>query len=72
MDMHTLLVRAGWSLLTVTLPYALARHWLRRIRADRRADDMQSKLARQQVLADIVQSARKRGERIDLPADWQG
>lgn len=71
MDMHTLLVRAGWSLLTVTLPYAIARHWLRRIRADRRTDEMQSKLARQQALADIVHSARQRGERVELPADWQ-
>lgn len=70
MNIHALLVGLGWSLVTVTLPYALARAWLRRIRADRRAGDVQSKLARQQAIADIVQSARQRGETVDLPAGW--
>ena len=58
------------GLLFVTLPFAIARLWLRRIGERRRAYDDAERSVRLQALADAATSAKARGEAFVPPPGW--
>ncbi len=58
------------GLLFVTLPFTVARLWLRRIGDRRRAYEAAERSVRLQTLADASVAATQRGERFVPPAGW--
>ena len=58
------------ALLFVTLPFTVARIWLRRIGERRRAYDAAERSVRLQALAEASVAATRRGERFIPPAGW--
>ena len=58
------------GLLFVTLPFTIARLWLRRIAERRRAYAEAERSVRLQALADASISARARGEAFVPPPGW--
>ena len=58
------------GLLFVTLPFTIARLWLRRIGERRRAYDDAERSVRLQALADAATFARARGEAFVPPPGW--
>jgi hypothetical protein len=58
------------GLLFVTLPFTIARIWLRRIAARRRAYDDAERSLRLLALADASLAARRRGETFVPPPGW--
>ncbi len=58
------------ALLFVTLPFTIARLWLRRIGERRRAYDDAERSVRLHTLAEASLAATRRGERFIPPAGW--
>ena len=61
-----------FGLLFTALPFTVARLWLKRIAARRRAYAAAERSVRLQRLADLSLAARARGERFVPPPGWDG
>ncbi len=59
------------GLLFVTVPFTIARLWLKRIAAQRRAYEDAERSVRLQSLAEASVAARARGEKFVPPPGWE-
>lgn len=72
MTLHPAFVPILVGLLFVTLPFTIARIWLRRIGERRRDYAAAERSVRLQLLADRSLAARARGETFVPPPGWDG
>jgi hypothetical protein len=59
------------GLIFVTIPFTIARLWLKRIARQRRAYEEAERSVRLQTLAEESVAARARGERFVPPPGWE-